>query len=341
MTKAPQAPNGPSAGGSPRPDVNYPLLKNGLDYLVDVVDLLATDQGEQVDARTLKYAVLHLQAGVEVLLKARLRREHWSLVFKKPENATLIRLANGDFESCTTDDAFTRLKQIAGLPLQDKDVAAVKQLARTRNALQHYELTAPAAAIETRAADVLNFLLPFITDHLLPGLDEHQTADVHQTMTVIRAQLRGIESFIKTRMDDLRAQLQLVATTTVICPECAQQALVLDADLPSCRFCLKHWEDPSEAAAEYAWLILGQSSPAPSDEGDAPVRVCPNCSNETLVVQALTAAAPHQDTILCFACAEVYADTALTSCQDCENPLPVDSGDLLCPDCTAAAFGRF
>jgi len=31
-----------------------------------------------------KYAVLHLAAGVELLLKEQLRREHWALLFSKP-----------------------------------------------------------------------------------------------------------------------------------------------------------------------------------------------------------------------------------------------------------------
>ncbi|MET8808683.1 hypothetical protein [Streptomyces sp. NPDC004546] len=339
MAKRSRPASGGPAGANQRPDVDYPLLKNGLDYLVDVVDSPVTEPGQLPTPRTLKYAVLHLQAGVEVLLKA--RPQHWSLVFKKPENATRARLASGDFESCTTDDTLARLKQIAGLALADKDVTAVKQLARTRNALQHYGLTAPAAAVESRAADVLNVLLRFITEHLLPGLDKAQAADVEQTLTVVRAQLRGIESFLKTRMDDLRADLKAVTGTTVVCPECAQQALVLTDDGPACRFCLKRWEVPAEAAAEYAWIVLGQDGPAPGEDGDAPVRSCPNCEQHALVMEAVTAAAPDKTAALCFACAQDYTGVPLVLCQDCSNPLPADSEELLCPDCTSLAFGRF
>ncbi|MET9933395.1 MULTISPECIES: hypothetical protein [unclassified Streptomyces] len=324
-----------------RPDVDYPALKNGLDYLVDVVDSLATDEGRLPEARALKYAVLHLQAGVEVLLKVRLQGEHWSLIFKKPENASPARFASGDFESCTTDDALARLKQIAGLALADKDVTAIKQLARSRNALTHYGLTAKAAAVEARAADVLNFLLPFITEHLLPGLDKARAADVEQTLTVVRAQLRGIESLLKTRMDDLRAGLKAVAGSTVICPECAQQALVITDEGPACRFCLKSWEIPAEAAVEYAWIVLGQDGPAPGEDEEAPVRACPNCEQRALVMEAVTAAAPGETATLCFSCAKDYTGAVLALCQDCGDPLPSDSEDLLCSECTSLAFGRF
>ncbi|MGW5047495.1 hypothetical protein [Streptomyces griseoluteus] len=67
MTKS-QSAAGP-AGAGQRPDVNYPASKNGLDYLVHVVASLATDAGELPGERSLKYAVPHLQTGVEVLLK--------------------------------------------------------------------------------------------------------------------------------------------------------------------------------------------------------------------------------------------------------------------------------
>jgi hypothetical protein len=46
--------------------------------------------GGTPSAQDLKYAVLHLQAAREVLLKVRLIREHWTLVFKNPDKATLV-----------------------------------------------------------------------------------------------------------------------------------------------------------------------------------------------------------------------------------------------------------
>ncbi|MFF3247734.1 hypothetical protein ACFYWY_29335 [Streptomyces sp. NPDC002870] len=96
--------------------------------------------------------MLHLQAATEVLLKARLQREHWILVFKKPETATQSAFDSVDFESCTTDEDFTRLTRICGLDLPDKGIEAVGKLARDRNALQRYGMTAPAGAVEARAA---------------------------------------------------------------------------------------------------------------------------------------------------------------------------------------------
>jgi hypothetical protein len=159
-----------------------------------VVGRLATAPGVLPDARALKYAVLHLQAATEVFLKARLQRDHWTLVFKNPATATRTAFDSGKIESsCTTEEAFTRLTRIKGLALPDKALDAVKELAKVRNALQHYGLTAQANAVEKRAADVLNFLLPFVTDHLLPGLGNEQRADAERTLVLVRSRVHRIE----------------------------------------------------------------------------------------------------------------------------------------------------
>lgn len=63
-----------------RSHMSHPPIFNGMDYLDSVVDHLP---GEP-KPRDLKYAVLHLLAATEALLKARLLQEHWSLVFRDP-----------------------------------------------------------------------------------------------------------------------------------------------------------------------------------------------------------------------------------------------------------------
>ena len=77
--------------------VDLSPLENGLDYLRSVVDALAGDP----TTRDLKYAVLHLAAGIEVLAKYRLHCEHWTLVVSKLDDPKIDRAAfeRGDFTS--------------------------------------------------------------------------------------------------------------------------------------------------------------------------------------------------------------------------------------------------
>ncbi|MEU6278538.1 hypothetical protein ABZ871_40050 [Streptomyces populi] len=267
-----------------------------------------------------------------MFLKARLEREHWSLVFAKPETATRKAFDNADFISCTTEEAFTRLTRIAGLNLPDKALAAVGKLARDRNALQHYGLTAPAGALEARAADVLNFLLPFVSDHLLPGFDRQQQAEAELPLATVRSRLRHIEGYLTKRMNELSTELKDVAGRTVTCPDCEHRALVLGTNPASCRFCLKRWH-PEEAATDYTWQLYGMDPLLLGPDTEA--MDCPECDLHTLAT-AVTAAKPDRPTILCFACATDFTGTSFALCEEgCARPVPAGSGDPTCDDCTS------
>ncbi|MFD0503862.1 hypothetical protein ACFQ0G_14525 [Streptomyces chiangmaiensis] len=222
-----------------QPDVDFPPVQNGIDYLLSVTDHLT--HGDPPEPRDLKYAILHLQAAVEVLLKARLQREHWSQVFKNPGAATRARFESGDFESCTTDAALDRLAGIAGVTIADKAVKTLGVLTKSRNALQHYGLSTSAPAVEARAAEVLTFLMEFFTTELQPDLSMDEDKLLQRDMAVIRARLGTITSYLKQRHNEIRAELTPVADSVVECPVCAQFAVQVGFPDPQCSFCHMGW----------------------------------------------------------------------------------------------------
>ena len=46
-----------------------------------------------------KYSVIHFHAAVELIMKARLLWEHWTLIITRPETANLKSFRSGDFQS--------------------------------------------------------------------------------------------------------------------------------------------------------------------------------------------------------------------------------------------------
>jgi hypothetical protein len=324
---------------SGRPRVYFPPIANGIDYLQSVVNHLA---GEPT-VWDLKYAVLHLQSATEVLLKARLLQEHWSLVLKDPGKADRARFENGEFESCGTTEAISRLRGIVGIVVPETDTKEIAQLAKWRNALQHYGLSVPARAVESRAAQVLDILIRFVTDHLIPGLSGEEADYADEGMYTVRSRLTEIEAFIKARMDRLRPELEPYADQTITCPECSQPALPLLIDGPlSCRFCDETWAHPEELAHHYARSVLDPNGYADFESsGDGPLpRACPDCGSELLVLEAHTAAAPDAPSPLCFSCGKTYE--ALVACEyGCGNVVvPTNDGRRdLCPMCFEHAYG--
>ncbi|WP_411147414.1 hypothetical protein [Streptomyces sp. A30] len=259
-----------------------------------IMDLL-TVPDHTINDRDLKYAVLHLQAATEVLLKARLVREHWSLVFKDPGKATRSAFEQGKFESCGMGATLDRLVSIAGVPITGKQRETITDLAETRNALTHYGHTANAYAVEARAARVLDFLLDFVPLHLHPVLTSEASL-VESTMAVVRNRLNDIEVLVKKRMQGVSGELAGLEDRTMVCPRCKQWALVIGGGDPViCRFCLETFA-PIDVVI-YTWN---------RDGDDLGIVDCPACGTAEVVILVKTAVNKTEDVALCMHCATVY-----------------------------------
>ncbi|MEV7488845.1 hypothetical protein ACIQGA_33270 [[Kitasatospora] papulosa] len=280
--------------------LDFPPVPNGVDYLRSVVTHLNPATGGS--PRDIKYAVLHLQAAAEVLLKARLSREHWSLIFADPRTATSDAYAEAKFTSCTTGAAVERLRNIAGVSISDKEADALDKLADDRNALQHYGLTFNAKVIEARAATVLDFLVRFIDEHLEPEL--RKSGPLYLEMEVVRRGLKDIQSFVTKRMNRLRGnELKDAENRTLRCPDCQQLAMLAEAGRSRCCFCGKAWP-----AYDLADLLRTDEQPEPLDQ-------CPGCYVPTLADNAVFA--DGKPTLFCTNCAGRFAPAELGNCAAC------------------------
>ncbi|MFJ8982442.1 hypothetical protein [Streptomyces sp. NPDC102282] len=295
-----RAPKSTRRRSGPPPVIDFPPVPNGIDYLRSVVEHLNPATGGS--PRDIKYAVLHLQAAAEVLLKARLSREHWSLVFADPRTATSAEHANASFTSCTTKAAVERLRNIAGISISDKEREALEDLAADRNKLQHYGLTFNAKVIEARAATALDFLVRFIDEHLEPELAKN--GPLYLEMEVVRRGLKDIQSFVTKRMNRLRGNdLKDAEVRTLRCPDCQLMAMLAEPGLCRCCFCDKDWP-----AFDLADLLR-------TDEDPEPLYECPECHQQTLTDDAEFA--DGKPTLFCTTCAGRFSPAELGNCAAC------------------------
>ncbi|MFF0698355.1 hypothetical protein ACFYU4_37695 [Streptomyces tendae] len=311
-----------------RRDMDFTPVRNGMDFLLSAFDHLSQRGGEP-GARDLKYAVLHLQAAVEVLLKARLIREHWSLVFSDPGKAKRTDYEKGSFHSCTVLGAVDRLNNIVSLQISKEQRQAISTLADTRNALTHLGHAGSVYAVESQAAHVLDFLLNFIHEELRPALS-NEGQFVEMTMDQLRSRLGHIKALVTHRVQRLEEELKPLAGHTVQCPDCQQWALVL-GDEPSCHFCLNRF-GPEEAAVWYS------ETHAVTDE--VAILLCPSCDGHT--VAAGTSVAQDKKTRLdiCFQCARDFTDWEV--CEMCgETLVPADKEPSTCDPCLTGRYARF
>ena len=164
-----------------------------MDYLLSVVGHLA---GEP-EPRDLKYAVLHLQAAAEVLLKSRLLQEHWSLVFKDPGRSSAKQFQSGDFDSCGTAETIDRLRRhrrCRGQREGRQSPQGPGEVAERSPALWADGVRQRRRGACRRGA--VDFLLRFVHEHLLPGLEE-EAEPLMADMQVVRETL--VKSSLSSR----------------------------------------------------------------------------------------------------------------------------------------------
>jgi hypothetical protein len=105
------------------------LVRNAIDFLQMSVRELE---------RRPKYSVIHFAMAVELLLKARLLKEHWSLIVSKIEKASIQTFRSGEFASVTTDECLQRLKNITNEALLEHEVKCFDAVRSHRNKLVHF-----------------------------------------------------------------------------------------------------------------------------------------------------------------------------------------------------------
>ena len=64
------------------------LLTNGLCFLLQSIEHFKCSENKYDTEKELKYSTLHLFSGIFLILKEKLKREHWSLLFSDVNKVT-------------------------------------------------------------------------------------------------------------------------------------------------------------------------------------------------------------------------------------------------------------
>jgi hypothetical protein len=258
--------------------VQLSMLENGLDFIASGLKHIAAP----VSKFDLKYAVLHLSAGIELVLKDRLRREDWTQIFVKPADATPEKLKSGNFKSVTLKECLDRLEEHCPVDLPDR--ALLMSFKDQRNPIEHFELNHIREALEASSAVVLGALIDFIGN----AYEENDLSqDESDLLQQIRTGLTEFKRFTVERMADIQWLLEdhkKHSGQIVVCPSCIQDALMADCNV-KCAFC-GYAASAEDAAELYIANTLGISRHYAMKEAEEyPLRNCPNCDNEALVFE--------------------------------------------------------
>ena len=138
------------------------LLSNAMDSIVHGLEHYVEGLNS---ATNYKFAILHIAQGIELILKERLRQEHWVLIYDKVEKPNKSRTI--DFET-----AVARLQSICKLSL-DKYIDGLRGLRNARHEIEHYKVSLSEKEAAMLIGSNIPFLIEFLEDELKTTLQEH------------------------------------------------------------------------------------------------------------------------------------------------------------------------
>jgi hypothetical protein len=289
------------AGRSSR-RVERTLVDNGLDFVLSALRHLSGSPGQS----DLKYAVLHLSAGIDLILKARLHREHWSLVFESLDKANSRDYERGTFVSANFHTVLLRLQNVCGL--HDLPQHHLKRFREKRNRLEHFGLVDSREALIADASHSLSYLIRFIDSEL--GLRQSAVLDE------IRSRLSTFDKFVEDRTKAIEGELAASPTAVIVCFTCDQIAAAV-YDGYRCLFCGR-----KQSAESAARSYVGSD--------DEQLYECPSCASSLVVMDSF----PADCDFLCFKCGEQWYPGEVTVCGSCNKLFePTDSNSMLCAEC--------
>lgn len=291
-----------------QPAFQHGLLENGLDFILSAVEYAARGT-----PRDLKYAIMHLVDGMELLVKARLEREHWSLLFSQVDKASQVRLKSGDFKSVDFEQACERLKSICGVELDASRRKYLDDLRKRRNVARHYKIELDVYQVRSLLAQCLNVYRDFC-EREFPDLADGSKSK--ELLSSIWDYLVENDEFVSTRLRVIAPDLE--GHQTWKCPACWQDAVLVGDEGGICQFC-----NVSPDARE-----LAEQNNLGMDLGD-----CYGCGmSETVALREIS------DQTLVFVCS--YCGASCDDLEECYRcglrvlfPSGVEPGAWFCDNC--------
>ncbi len=280
------------------------LLDNALNFLLSAAEYVKRGSHD-----SLKYSVLHLIVGIELLLKARLELVHGSFLFADVDKANKNALKSGDFRSVDFETACNRLESFCSIRVPSE----VKALRKLRNKFEHFVIDIEVREVKSLLSRNLNFAVEFCKAELKDQVDVYE-----ELTSLIIEYLREFHEFVSERLVVIQRELK-ESTYLQECPLCWQETLdSIEGGRLRCYFC-GHELDANTVAEEHS---------------EDSVDTCPECGTEALafVVCNNEEAGWH-----CYFCGEEFDSISYRN--ECGQAFE-DKGLPICDTCFANSAGK-
>ena len=194
-------------------------------------------------------SVIDFYTAVELFLKARLLREHWTLIVTKDPDIGLFK--KGDFASVTFDEACNRIRRVLGQQIPQAARDAFDAVRQHRNRMVHFfhpddpkSKSSSIALEQLKAWHHLNRLITGEWSAALPNGVAKKAAAIERSLVHHR-------EYAQERFNHLKPELVAEAKTGAVfvdCPSCTMKAAQLNNERAwlrsyTCRVCASSWSE--------------------------------------------------------------------------------------------------
>lgn len=203
-------------------DIFDSLTRNAFDFL---------ERGITEFDKAPKYSVIHFCASVEMLLKARLMKEHWSLIVSKPDQANLAKFMAGDFISVTLEEARVRIRDVANEDIGDDAYNSFRALANHRNKMVHFFHHGLDSDEKAKAQIVAEHCRSWFHLHRLLNRWDHYFHDFGGDIARADRAMKGHRKYLAAKFKALKAELgaaREAGNAPKACSACGFKAAIPD-----------------------------------------------------------------------------------------------------------------
>jgi len=300
-----------------------------------------------------KFSTIHFATAVELFLKARLTREHWSLVLENPDKANRAQFLDGRCRTVTPGAAINRLQDLADVTISQDARTVFLAIAEHRNRMIHFvhgggegdgakEILKQVAIEQCRGWSHLERLLRDWTDHfewLAPRI------------AAVRLAMIGHHEFLTAAFDVLQPTIRSLKSKGAvfrICRSCAHEAAQVHklSDHVARLECLLCWSRDSLITLECPSSLCDAQVELTGYDGLAPCKVCTASISAADVAKVLESDPPiTADDMIdyvaknCALCAGYHSVVAHGHHYVCTECLAVEDEIAFCESCCEMQMG--
>ncbi|HRI07205.1 MAG TPA: hypothetical protein PKW35_05265 [Nannocystaceae bacterium] len=187
------------------------LVTNGFDFFVRSAHELVKDQ---------KFSIAHFATGLELLLKAALFHEHWTLIATDPHNCAWTGVKDGTVRTIQASDLCAVITSTTGTPL-NHEKAAFESVFKHRNRVLHWAPNGDLAATVAEQCLAWHHLR-----NLLAGSWKEPFEPFQKRIDEVEKLLRAHRLYLQVRFDQHEKKLRGMenARRLLMCPTCGFRA---------------------------------------------------------------------------------------------------------------------